>query len=606
MEISSGNLSSATTNDTFRRIATKWFPIGIFISSLLLSPFILDFTLTPRLIASAVVLLTLTIYLSFINFSFSLAVTFPVLAYSAFTLWVIFSVTWSLNKSEALFSACKHTLGYFIFLTSLKLIGRDREAFLRSLYKAALGISFILVAVVIIQVVIYGALDKQSLYIVTGLNGHKNLCASFLFLMLFFQLSLWSDRDKPLRNVSRLMVFLTIGLLLFLRTKAVWFGLLSALALYFSLRKTRGSFSSPMTRIVTPGVFFTFTFCLAIACLPWLTDEMLNGRLKFLAFDTERLVVWQKTFHMIRHHFLTGTGAGNWQIFFPDATLTGLWRVEDLNYTFQRPHNDLLWIFSEYGVVGVLLFFLFISSIFVNLGRQRVSEGFDPVLLFSFLAGYYVISFFDFPMERTEHMMWMSVLLALGASYSSGERKLFRFQIGAGILFPAALLLIFIIVVVSLRYHGEAVTRRMYDNKQKNKVVNVIDDGAKAESFAYTLDPTSVPIRWYTGNAHAAQGEFENAHRDFLRAYKLNPYNRNVLNDLGSSYAMLKETETAKKFYREAARISPRFDDPKLNLATLFIQEKQADSASFWLKQLYHDSERRTRCEKAVELISKK
>jgi Tfp pilus assembly protein PilF len=59
-------------------------------------------------------------------------------------------------------------------------------------------------------------------------------------------------------------------------------------------------------------------------------------------------------------------------------------------------------------------------------------------------------------------------------------------------------------------------------------------------------------------------------------------------------------TSQAKKYYEEAARISPRFDDPKLNLAALYIQENNYKSAEHWLKQLYHDSQRRSDYERIV------
>jgi len=145
-----------------------------------------------------------------------------------------------------------------------------------------------------------------------------------------------------------------------------------------------------------------------------------------------------------------------------------------------------------------------------------------------------------------------------------------------------------------LRFKGEYYTRQLFNFKNANQKYEVLKCGDKILSRMYSIDPTSVPIQWYTGNAQAALGNYEKAKSDFIQSYALTPFNRNVLNDLASAYAMNGEIDLAKKYYEEAARISPRFDDPKLNLAALYIQEKNFEMAAFWLKSLLHDSERRT------------
>jgi tetratricopeptide (TPR) repeat protein len=152
-----------------------------------------------------------------------------------------------------------------------------------------------------------------------------------------------------------------------------------------------------------------------------------------------------------------------------------------------------------------------------------------------------------------------------------------------------------------LRHQGEYHTRKMYDEKNKANYNGVIAESRAARSFAYSLDPTSVPLAWYAGNAFAALQNYTASHEQFLAAYRLNPYNRNVLNDLGSSFVIKNETESAKQLYEEAARISPRFDDAKLNLVAVYIQEKNYVKANEYLHSLLHDSERRSNYQKLVD-----
>ena len=146
----------------------------------------------------------------------------------------------------------------------------------------------------------------------------------------------------------------------------------------------------------------------------------------------------------------------------------------------------------------------------------------------------------------------------------------------------------------------------MYNQHALKQELSAIHSGYDALSFAYSIDPTSVPIYWYTANSYANLKDYTKAQHDFLLAYKANPYNRNVLNDLGSSYAFTNNKELAKKYYKEALRISPRFDDPKLNLSAIYIQEKNWGKADTCLKSMLHDSEKRTAYQKMVDAFKPK
>ena len=150
------------------------------------------------------------------------------------------------------------------------------------------------------------------------------------------------------------------------------------------------------------------------------------------------------------------------------------------------------------------------------------------------------------------------------------------------------------------RYKGEYYTRKMYDQKRVNNNSGVIQEEKKATNFVYSIDPTSLPLKWYTGNSYALLGNYVQAKKDFIEAYNLNPYNRNVLNDLASAYVNTNELAIAESYYLEASRISPRFDDPKLNLTTLYFNKKQFTKADSCLKTLLHDSERRTKYQTMV------
>ena len=227
------------------------------------------------------------------------------------------------------------------------------------------------------------------------------------------------------------------------------------------------------------------------------------------------------------------------------------------------------------------------------------------ILFISGLFGYLIISFFDFPKERIEHLIWLNVIFAILYAYNKKNAGLWNVEINFGkpIFTFLTICTFFILVIGLLRLKGEYYTKKLYDYKRNNNVQEIVKAGKAAWSFAYTIDPTSIPLDWYIGNANASMANYMDAQKSFLKAYSYNPFNRNVLNDLASSYVFNQQTERAILLYEEAARISPRFDDAKLNLVALYIANSDFKKAQFWLSSLLHDSERRTRYQKTVDFM---
>lgn len=604
-------------------IHTRLFLIGILLSSLVAFPFILDPTLSPRFIALAICLTAIACLFYKSDLSWHLKADLTLLAYCSYTLFCVVSIFWSTTKSEAIFESFKQVLNLFIFSIAYVFFKKD-HLFFKALLKASILLFVLIFAFSLFQIFELENFDKESIYAVKGFQGHKNLLSSFLFLNLFFLIIGTYKLEKIWKVTAAICIVASFGLLLFLRTKAVWVGLGISLALFFCFyalsSKTQNSKIKikPTILLIFGLIFLNIFFLFFLQPIIQKSSEYTSqadtsGKfLPSMKLEQERLVLWDKTYHLIKQKPILGVGLGNWQIHLPDASLTGLWRGEDLNYTFQRPHNDFLWLLSELGLVGFNLFLLFLLSVLFLLIRvlwlniPHLPNALDILLCFAFIAGYYVISFFDFPRERIEHGIWINLILAFAYSMikkDSKPKEYFSLKIGRIQFGLLAALFIFISVVGILRFKGEFFMRRMLIYKSNNQLADVIRSGDSGKSFAYSIDATSVPISWYTGNAKAALGRFEEAQKDFISAFRLTPFNKNVLNDLGSSYVYTNDVVKAKFYYEEAARISPRYDEPKLNLASIYINAKDYKTASMWLRSLLHDSERRKKYEQTIEFI---
>lgn len=600
---------------------SRLFLFGSVICALIVVPLALDLTHVPRFMFFSALSLLLVYFLYQSHKELKLHVDVVLASYFAYTLFCCFSLFWSQNKAEALFSAEKQVAGLFAFLFSVFFLKQNKYDFMATLFKISILVALVLFVVVsyqIIHTLNFVNVEKDALYEITGLNGHKNLLSSFLFLNLFFLACACIQLPKAYRIISLCCIVISLAVLFVLKTKAVWLGALATLFVFgilFTYKKINKIFFKQVNTYVIAlvlitliNIFFFFFFRPIINKSLDFTQTTENTAMKL---EQERLVLWYKTYDMIDRYPLLGVGCGNWQIEMPNATLVNLWRGEDLNFTFQRPHNDFLWILSETGLIGFNLYLFFVIALLLfSVKALKMSGNKQSIYLLmfcvAFIIGYFVISFFDFPKERMEHGIWLNMIVAV-AYYHIGENRLIQnlksIRLSKLVYFAAMLLLLFMTYTGVLRCRGEFFTRNVYNGKHENNPSKVIKAGYLALNFAYTIDPLSVPIYWYTGNAHAQLGNYQAAYKDFLQAFHYNPYNRNVLNDLASACVMIGDTLQGKSYYKEIVRISPRFDEAKLNLAAICISEKKFKEASHWLSLILHDSERRSQYQHIVDFM---
>lgn len=600
---------------------TGIFFTGIVLSSFVISPDVLDFTLIARFLS-----ISLFLFLTFLMLYrkapvMKVKVDLLLCAYALYVLFACSSMLWATNFSEALFESSKLFIGFFVFILTLLALRYQNEVFVERLLKYSILLFFAELVIILIQLTGLNNFDKSSLYLLTGMNGHKNLLSSFLLLNLFFLIKGFLQLKKPWKLLAGIAILLSLLVLFFLKTKAVWLGLGIAGLTYLTVMffsKIRKNIKLKLNIWLLIGAVMLLTNVFFLSVLPRVIDKGLayNQGVKIPGentsnreLDDERLMLWQKTYTIFQQQPVRGVGAGNWQIHYPDAGLDHLWRAEELNYTFQRPHNDWLWLLSETGLIGFNLFLLFLVALMAFVLKTAVqAQENKPLqrrlaLYLAVISGYFSAAFFDFPHERIEHNLWITIILAM-AFYESrntiAAHHFFEFRSRKILYIAASAVLLFMAYIGVLRHQGEYKLRNMYAYKNRNKLNEVINTCKEAESFAYTIDPTSVPISWYSGNAKAANVDYAGAQQDLIKAYRFNPYNRNVINDLASSYAFSNQTELAKTYYAKAARISPRFDDPKLNLAAIYIREENYRMALYWLKTLNHPSERRSTYEAIV------
>jgi len=267
----------------------------------------------------------------------------------------------------------------------------------------------------------------------------------------------------------------------------------------------------------------------------------------------QRLTLWNNSVQMTKENFIFGVGAGNWQVHFPKYGLDKFDVTEIKNgiTTFQRPHNDFLWVFCETGIIGIITYILiFIVVIYYLIKLLKQSNKLENNSLYSaFVAGiigYVIIAFVDFPLERIEHQLLLYLIFSVVTAHFYTEFKVLKNSKKTILVLPIFLFLLFIPIILSFvvsnnRFSGEYHTHQLYKFYHEANWNQMIKETDKAINCCYIIDPMSVPIEWYKGVALFSLGNIHDAETSFEKAYSINPYNISVLSNLASCYENLKK-----------------------------------------------------------------
>jgi tetratricopeptide (TPR) repeat protein len=76
-----------------------------------------------------------------------------------------------------------------------------------------------------------------------------------------------------------------------------------------------------------------------------------------------RLRIWESTLNLIRHNFFFGTGLGTFQIYFPQYAFPDFYKLVPIG-NLLHSENEYLEIWSESGIIGLVLFFWIVSGVF--------------------------------------------------------------------------------------------------------------------------------------------------------------------------------------------------------------------------------------------------
>jgi O-antigen ligase len=496
----------------------------------------------------------------------------------------------SINIKESYFFIAKNLLFVFVALTTMNLLNKLKSDSRRiSLYFFA--------AIIISLMVGFNQYFKEVLpdpsalmedgrpvfYKVTGFMAHKNLYTAALFMGLPF-LAYGFFVSKFYWRVSfGIAIAFSLFMIFLLSSRAVWLGIIvaSGFVLMFVIfgwkqllltKKLRNILLlSVIGTILALGIVVGFSQSESEFSPTERLKSIVNPEASNNAF---RLKVWNLTTGLIKENFITGVGPGNWKIIALKEYSKFDFNSKVINWA--RPHNDFLWVFAEMGIFGFifyigmfLLAYFYLFSVFLKSNdiRNRILA----VSLIGGFTGYLVISFFDFPLERIVHQVWLAIWIGTSIHL---YMQLTDKQIGTkyprwlNLLFAAIMFLPVVYANSVKEFEMQCRETRKYQDAQNWKLM--LEAAKKIPVTFRNIDPEVMPVNYFLGLAYGELGDFRSAKEAYEAALEHHPYQVSVLNNIGLLYYNEKNYEKAILYLEKANAINEDYFDALMNLFVVY------------------------------------
>ena len=489
------------------------------------------------------------------------------------------------SRVLALVPISTHLAGFALFLALVN--GLKRDGFLM-VVQVACAVAGVLSVLGLIQFCGLGQSWVPTAGLPSATFGHRNLAASYLMGMIPLTVWVWHKTERQWLSIIWSVVWgLEVSFLLATRSRGAWVGLLvGVLCVGFAWVVFRKD--GQVVRVKPIHGYGVGLALLLIVCMAFVPAQVEKGvgeamwHGKIHAFDAltsvvssggdkSRLILWQHTLSMIAANPFWGVGAGNWRLMYPVFANGDLMHPQTVPY---RPHNDLLWVWSEMGVVGVVAFIWLIGQV-LRLGWRFLpvsSDGIEWALLCCVVA-LVVNGLFGFP--RVFPGAWLPFwLCVIGMGVLHGGRIIVWPSLRWGILLGILVLVVSGVGIVrQIRFDRQFLQTRLAFSQ--HQWPRVIDTANKALVFG-AFDEEVLMMR---GRAFSELGQVSQSLNDYRAGLEIHPHSVALWNGVGNALRMQGQMSAARQSYLQALQFDPASGEAFNNLGTLYAASDMIDSA---------------------------
>ena len=436
--------------------------------------------------------------------------------------------------------------------------------------------------------------------------GYKNFFAQYLcFVIPACITSIYMIKHKQMKLLIIALSFINIGALVITRCRAAWLGIFFMLIIFSLLNKQNlindikkiiyNKKSLSISIILVFVLSFIIFKPIDISTGIWIGDKS-SIKDTLLSIQNihekstwgDRIEMYQGSFEMIKKQPFLGVGLGNWKVIYPGYANNNSYTDYDKHKVILRPHNDILWIATEIGIIGVIFLIVFlgyhIKLLFIQFKNKKNDNQYLLLFCILSLTAISIESLFDFPKERVIPNLYIWIILAYIVSSTLKSNKHFsKASILPVIIFP--IITFFTFLDLKSQFYNQQIVK-LKNNKQYKKM-----EMSSVISMYYmrNINHLAIPTTYYLGLAHYSMGNKDLAHIFFNQSLSISPYHIGSLQN-----KMLMQIEKGKfnKAYDTMLfieKIYPRLYRARINMIKYCIKANNISLAQNLLNEINWD-----------------
>lgn len=357
----------------------------------------------------------------------------------------------------------------------------------------------------------------------TGIANNRNISSSSIIIKLTFLIYIISKTSKKsLKNFYRIIELMSIISIIILQSRL---GLVSMILIYVMMFSY---FTASKKQLFVPALMILLS--ISIFNYGNLNAEIKNYNILNLTSDesaNQRINFYSFALDLFLDKPITGHGLGSWKyesLKYKDPTTRS---VLVPYYT----HNDFLQILAELGIVGLIIYLLFISKVLMRLMIKIPDKDAKKVLIIAMVV-FALNSLLNFPIHRSQEYIPFIIITAFLYSLSQNEDA---YEIKRTYIF--SLLLILLIPATTLAYYEHKsliVQDTLLADYSSNNFSLEINELEKINYQVPNISANVVPISSYLSRYYINVKNYEKALYLLENSYKANK------NDLMTNELLLK------------------------------------------------------------------
>ena len=400
--------------------------------------------------------------------------------------------------------------------------------------------------------------------------GNPNFLAGHLLMPLMLALALW--RQKKIHGGERffLVIFalVTVAALIFTKSRAAVFALLFGSAIFLFL------IYPPKGRDAWKSIGGLIAVAILLAAL-W-------GKIDLWIENNIRSFIWKGTWNLISMRPVTGWGLGNFVFNYPYYRVRTYFMQAESTPVTNHPHDIYLEMWSEIGLVGVVLFLLFVILVLASVRRLPPAEtgkkkgrtekepcdGLVRIGAVCAVAAVLADNVFSTNLTNSSTAMYFGFLLGILA----GTQKV-------KVSFPAALSRYLWIVVAAAGYvlavfysYHRIGSQIFLKNGIWAKDAKDYQEAEKSYRIAVRINPDDY-VTWYKlAFVYGEIGDLKKAEEVYQHVTRnLFPHFAKTDANLGTIYLKMNQPEKALMHYRWADWLNPYDKDVLCSVASIYL-----------------------------------